>query len=107
MQRDLAEQRGWRSCRQPGRGAGRVGAPGGGSEQDPGHGFGLLVGLAGAVPADPLIESLLGPFEQGAPPGAPALAVRGLSPVFVLEPGEVVVLAEFGCDLVEAAPLAF
>jgi len=39
MQRDLAEQRGWRSCRQPGREAGRVGAPGGGSEQDPATGL--------------------------------------------------------------------
>ncbi len=61
--------------------------------------------LAGAVPAEPLVKALLGPFEQGAPPDAPALAPR-LWPVVALEPGEVLVLAKFGCDLVEAAPLA-
>ncbi len=64
-------------------------------------------GLPGAVPVPhPLVEALLGPFEQGAAPGAPAHAARGLSPGLGVEPGELVVSAEFGCDLLEAAPLA-
>ena len=64
-------------------------------------------GLPGAVPVPhPLVEALFGLFEQGAAPRAPALAARGLSPGLGVEPGELVVSAEFGCDLLEAAPLA-
>jgi len=122
MQRDLAEQRGWLEREQflngvalgqtmPGPLAAQVTIRAGFSQRGPDFcppaltPTGCTSGGTPATSTSPTERAARSPCCHS-PPGAPALTARGLSPVFVLEPGEVVVLAEFGCDLVEAAPLA-
>ncbi len=60
----------------------------------PARGRDLVAGLPGAASAQPLIEALFGPFEQGAMPVARGLAARRRAPgVAIVQPGEGVVLA--------------